>query len=861
MELCACQNYSQSGEGGRCGPLVEDTMATRLLWMLGAALVMGCQPQNEIKAFTPELVYFPEQVEFDDLVLGEDATTRLQLGNAGLADLEVESVSVSEPFALSWTEGVLDRDGGSAVIELGFLPEQEADLTGIITIESNDPDNPVVEVPITAAPRAPVIAANPGELLWPDAALGGEQRLDVDNLGEGPLRITSVSVAIDAGGVFSLPLNTLASRLDPSESGFLDLLAEPSVQAEGLLRITSNDPVTPELDIPLTIGALVEACPEATDYPAETVPLDDTCFFEGLDPVWDPVVEVEWRTFTDLPDYPALLQALVGRVTDDNGDGIVDELDPPDICTIGLKGSGLARSSSGIVRLLDPVGVREHWTVDAFTVGGVDWEPAIGSCALADVDADGDPEVVVPAKRPYTEDMGVAVLDRTGTLEWLTPVNFPASARGEKWRWMVAPAVADLEGDGVPEIIVGHTILDGSTGIVRGEATSLPIGHSELYTNGGPSPTAADLDGDGIMEVVAGSALLDPDGNTLCEASARDGYPAVADLDGDGDGEVVLSGSAEVAIYDHNCQMVATWATPDGGNGGAPTLADYDGDGIVEIGIASKYWYYVFESDGSVLWQMPVIDASSNSTGSSVFDFDGDGSAEVVYADEQNLYVFDGATGRTRFVWTGHSSGTSTEEPVIADVDDDGSAEIITCQGFLGGCTIVGSQSSGWMPARPLWNQFAFSMTHVNDDLSIPTDTSPNWPELNTFRSADVVGQSDAFDRNARPALVDVCNLDCDEGMQRVVAHVQNPGVTELPLGIELALVAVNGGVETELVRATIEDPIGPGETSRGVVFDVPTADMSDRTLLLVVDPDDRVTECDELDNTVAVVAELCPEE
>ncbi len=836
-------------------------MNTRLLVLMGVALSLGCQPQNEIKAFTPKLVYFPEEVLFDDLVLGEVATARLQLGNAGSADLEIESLSVTEPFVLSWTTGVLDKDGGSAVIELGFLPEEEADLTGVITIQSDDPESPMVEVPITAAPRAPVIAATPGALLWPDADLGGEQRLDVDNLGEGPLRITSVSVAVDAGGVFSLPLNTLATRLDPSESGFLELLAEPSVQAEGLLRITSNDPVTPVLDIPLTIGALVEECPEATDYPAETVPLDDTCFFEGLDPVWDPVVEVAWRTFADLPDYPAAVQALVGRVTDDNGDGVVDELDPPDICTLGLKGAGLTRSSSGIVRLFDPVTGVEHWTVDAFTVGGVSWVPAIGSCALADVDADGDPEVVVPAKLPNTQEMGVAVLDRTGDLEWLTPVSFPASAAGETWRWLVAPAVADLDGDGLPEIIVGHTILDGSTGSVRGEATSLPIGHSELYVNGGPSPTAADLDGDGIMEVVAGSALLDPDANTLCEASARDGYPAVADLDNDGDGEVVLSGSAEVAIYDHNCQMVASWPTPDGGNGGAPTLADYDGDGVVEIGIASKYWYYVFESDGSVLWQMPVTDASSNSTGSSVFDFDGDGSAEVVYADEQNLYVYDGATGRARFVWTGHASGTQTEEPVIADVDDDGSAEIITCQPFLGGCTIVGSQSSGWMPARPLWNQFAFSMTHVNDDLSIPTDTSPNWPELNTFRSADLIGQSDAFDRNARPAVVDVCNLDCDEGMQRVVAHVQNPGAAELPLGIELALVAVNGGVETELARATIEDAIGPGETSRGVVFDVPTADLPDRELLLVVDPDNLVTECDELDNTSAVVAELCPEE
>ncbi len=317
---------------------------------------------------------------------------------------------------------------------------------------------------------------------------------------------------------------------------------------------------------------------------------------------------------------------------------------------------------------------------------------------------------------------------------------------------------------------------------------------------------------------------------------------------------------------EHDCTVTATWSTPDGGHGGPPTLADFDGDGDVEIGQASKYAYYVYEADGTVLWQQPIRDVSSHSTGSSVFDFDGDGVSEVVFADEYDLFVMDGATGRPRFLWTGHASGTGNELPVIADVDDDGSAEIVVCSGPYTdpagtGCTVIGSASNGWMPARPVWNQHAFHMTHINDDLSIPADPSPNWPALNTFRSADTLGTSATFDRNARPALVDVCNLDCDEDSQRVVVRVDNPGSAELPLGIELHLISTISGTDVVVGEAVIEDAIGPGETSTGYTFDVDTALMPDRQLAVVVDPYNRVDECDETDNRLDLTVSLCPVE
>ncbi len=580
--------------------------------------------------------------------------------------------------------------------------------------------------------------------------------------------------------------------------------------------------------------------------------------------MWDPVVETAWRTFPSHMASDKASQAFVGRITDDDGDGDVDGDDPPDLCVVTTEGGAYTQSLTGVLRVLDSTGDTEHWSVERVEWEGVTWDLGhAGPCSVGDIDGDGSPEIVIPVKRGGGLIYGIASLDNEGNLEWLTELTYP-SASGEPWRWMIAPALADLEGDGSVEVVVGRTILAGSDGAVLGEGTG-NIGSSRGYANGGPKSVAVDLDNDGIMEVLAGPTLMAPDGSTLCEASSvTDGYPAAADLDNDGDGEVVITGNRKVVILDHQCEFLREWPTPDDGLGGPATLADFDGDGDVEIGVASKTFYYVFETDGSVLWSSPIRDESSHSTGSSVFDFDGDGSAEVVFADEYDLFVLDGRDGRVRFIWNGHASGTGTELPVIADVDDDGSAEIVLCHSPYRdpealGCTIVGSKSSGWMPARPVWNQHAFSMSHVEDDLSVPTDTSPNWPELNTFRSADTLAGSGRFDRNARPALVEVCNLDCEEDNQRVVVRVENPGLEDLPAGIRVDLRATLAGTETTIAWQVVEEPIPSGSSSAGLAFDVDLDLMPERDLVFVVDPYDVVKECDEEDNRLPVNASLCP--
>ena len=103
----------------------------------------------------------------------------------------------------------------------------------------------------------------------------------------------------------------------------------------------------------------------------------------------------------------------------------------------------------------------------------------------------------------------------------------------------------------------------------------------------------------------------------------------------------------------------------------------------------------------AVLWQMPVEDFSSARTGSSVFDFEGDGKAEVLYADERHFYVFDGETGSVR-MRIANGSKTTFEYPLVADIDNDGSAEVVLPSSQTNmGVRVYESASNSWVNTSP----------------------------------------------------------------------------------------------------------------------------------------------------------------
>jgi len=496
---------------------------------------------------------------------------------------------------------------------------------------------------------------------------------------------------------------------------------------------------------------------------------------------FEPVLKYHWDQGN------SMMAPIVVQLDDDNCDMIVDERDIPEIVFSSFAGSDYNNNGTlHAISIVDGM-VVEKWSANP----GTDQIQPGRSIAGGNIDGIPGNEIVT-----CTNTGRVRAFDANGADLWVSDYNGGC----------FMPSIADLDQDGTPEIIEQAGIIDGVTGMT--EATF-------------PSQFAvvtSDVDGDGQLEVVGPRYIFEADGTQVADVGIVGEHAAVADFDGDG--------SAEIAVIDNTNHTLYLWrwnpampngaeiirqdiningalgACAGGSGGGPPTIADFNGDGTPDVGVAAGVGYAVFDgaalmnpgvaNDGTLLWITPAQDCSSRRTGSSVFDFDGNGSAEVVYGDEQYLRIYDGATGAV-VLQECNTTGTLEEYPLVADVDNDGHADIVVISNDYHSilCPDDGSQQRGlrvfgddqWVRTRRVWNQHAYHVTNVEEDGTIPTVEQPNWSVdgLNNFRqNVQPEGEFAAPDLVA--SVIGICT-PTDFG---VIARVRNLGRAAVPQGVPI---------------------------------------------------------------------------
>ena len=434
-----------------------------------------------------------------------------------------------------------------------------------------------------------------------------------------------------------------------------------------------------------------------------------------------------------------------------------------------------------------------------------------------------------------------------------------------EWSWeehdiLSIPAVADIDGDGAPEVVINvcnykisdYTIgaiivLDGQTGLEKFRIEDEP--QNQKYGSHGRSTIAlGDVSGDGLPDIVyAGRQLggksiihaIDGQGvhlwgsvpiNGVAQTQVQNGGVTLANFDDDPEAEVVVGAT----LLDHDGAIVwnqggngGLLGAPNSYPGGISAVVDLTGDGVPEIVTGKQAWSVVWTpGDPPTVMVTELWNSAGMDGWPAIADLDQNGSPEVVVAASGMIRVLDGLTGK---LWCGvDPTGVLCEmndamrtqprtipggglggPPTVADFDGDGRPEIAVAAAAA--YTVFDLNRMGEEVVKPM-----------NDPAPAAGALYRRWSSVTQDQSSNVTGSS-VFDFQGDGAAEVTYNDECyarvyDGSTGDVLLQIENSSATihEYPLVVDAD---ADGNSEILMTASEVNSCNAQGYQTRHGVF------------------------------------------
>ena len=380
------------------------------------------------------------------------------------------------------------------------------------------------------------------------------------------------------------------------------------------------------------------------------------------------------------------------------------------------------------------------------------------SPAVGDLDGDGTLEIVAQAREHTAQ--GIPGRLYAWHSDGTEVEGFPVSYGG---LFGNTPVLYDFDGDGTLEIIVD---FDNKFYLLNHKGEVMPGWPVDLLPGVGPcevasKPAVGDVDGDGVAEIIRSSRCFDSDdtgeesgdlyvfdhfGELLngWPVHADSGYgflradPALADIDNDGDLEIAITSLnwwndsiGKVHVFDGDGSVLSGWPKSLSVGSAAISWGDVDRDGELDLVVGSYFDAYVWTWDGTLHDGWPIEVDYWNQPSAAIGNIDTTFEFEILTGS--NITRNDSG-----YVWVWGHDGFSVSwsplrpkaftlsTPLLVDLENDGSVEIIshTTSTFKGETWIYAWTIPG-IPFKPEefpWPMYGHDRYHTGQHGFTPSD-------------------------------------------------------------------------------------------------------------------------------------------
>ncbi len=226
----------------------------------------------------PAIALSPASLSFGTVSVGASATLPTQVQNTGTAPLSITAIApcsgTSGVFTWAPAAPFTVAVGGSTNLAVTYTPTAATASSGCLTISSNDPQRPTVNLNVAgngALPAAPAIAFSPTTLDFGTVTIGNsvQRTAQIQDTGTAALTVTSVTACSGAGPEFTWSFTTPAT-IQAGQSMPITVTYTPTNTDahSACLAIASNDPARPVANLAITAQGAAAPTPAVALVPA-----------------------------------------------------------------------------------------------------------------------------------------------------------------------------------------------------------------------------------------------------------------------------------------------------------------------------------------------------------------------------------------------------------------------------------------------------------------------------------------------------------------------------------------------------------------------------------------------------------------